>query len=614
MADVEVAEEILWIANRKVETVMRPPYARGMQVTASSKYGDQFIYFDKTGFAPGSKHAAQFDFHGYVRLGNKRVNGLCPTNDASLLETLWQIVVCYIFRMDIFPKRKVKIVKGLTISHLAEIARRLLVAMREAGVTCISTLQRSTLNDALSLATGTGGGRRVCIDAFEHMIQMSHHGLLLPSLPKLEWEVEVAKEEKDTTKAAGKQPLSEDEIQVLLAASIKNVNRARVLLDCLRSIVSDSAEAGNVRAFLSDEIPEIASVPTHVVAHAVIVLLTISCANLIFFHLGLRPSELLSLVRGFLSITAASPDGSTQRIFVSFLRSKGVSKKKLRRIEVHPKLAEIAAILEEVNEVTRAQTDILFAIFGEEHEMSTSTLTWRMRRFCALSGIPVRLSSYNWRKSTIDLVARLITNGVTISAVIMDHSSKSETVGYALSSPRFKEDIQTAVMRVWAQRCGTLFESVGKPGALGGIAGKRIEKLLSPYITSEELGLTEDEFVSDMLARNIFPVQVAPGVFCVKPPLARGACSRASRDLMADTANCTAHCHHQVQLPERKQIVRGNIINLTTLLENKSTSRMQKSYAVNRLLDQLAAWPELRSELDATLSNAPQLKKWFPDG
>jgi len=226
---MEVAEETLWFANRKVQTVIRPPYTIDFQVTAKSKYGDPVIEFDRSNFAPGSKHQSEIKLFANAVFRGRKTKGLTP-NDAALLETLRQIIVCYIYRFEIFPGRKVKVPKGLTVFRLATNARRFLIAIRETGVNCISRLTPEAVDKVLQLVESSNESRLLYIDLFQDMIHMSSHGLLEPSLPSFEWEFSVTKSTKDTTAPRGKQALSEDQLQVLLVASIANINRARLLL------------------------------------------------------------------------------------------------------------------------------------------------------------------------------------------------------------------------------------------------------------------------------------------------------------------------------------------------------------------------------------------------
>ncbi len=599
-----------WFVEKKLEQVIKPPYAPEMQVTPLSQYSDNVIRFDRSTVPFGSKDKAKIDLLAACLLAVGRKSGLHPERDARLLETLKQMAVCYIFRLDILPQRRVKVSSPSTAHRDIAQSRKFLTAVREAGLSCISELTPEICEKVLTLAAPGGKSRDLYIGVVRDLMIMSRCGLLIPPVGNYQFEFESSDEPHDTTAPKGKQALEEGETEALLALSIFYLNKASLIVDAIAIIREDPLSPSRLKSKLASELPVVADLQDWTLESVLTILLSIACANLIFFHLGLRPSELLSLQRGFVRILEDGDALDLARVSLRFLRTKGMPKPKLREIKVHPMMKRVSDALEALLDVTQPSSNYIFPKESSDEELGGRMLVHKMNKFSSVNGIPIPLSGYNWRKTTIELITRLVTNGLSIAASLMDHLSKNETAGYALSNPLLQDDLQTSIIGIWRDRGGSLFKTAMAGQPLGGRAGERITQLLSPHITSLDIGLTEKEFVDDMVSQQVYPIKVAPGVYCVKTQGSRGACSKSSLDMMPDTANCSAVCAFQLQMPEREHVVRENLQGIGQFLDGQA-SRMQKRYAVQQLLDQLEAWPELKPVLEAHLSDNRKIRRWF---
>jgi len=605
-------EQLEWVVAIKVKEVKRPPYLPDMRFTPLSVYRDNVVLFPPDATTAGSKRKAVVNLLGAGRFKARKVAGLRKDIDAALLEALKQAAVCYIFTREILPLRRKKLSAVATIHREVISVRRLLLAFREVGVSCLSSVTPSRLREALTFAAG-GNSSDYHFEVFLDLIEMSRNGMLLPALPDYDWEHEVDDSPKDLTAAKGKQALSESETEALLRPALEIFEHRSAIIDAIRDIRQHEVSPIDVKASISQIIPVLQEIEPRHILDSLVVLIMIACTTLIGFHLGLRPSELLSLRRNFISSRSGSPALDEEKITLKFTRSKGVPRPVVRTIRVHPFLKLVADTLEDILDATGETSDHIFPSPSKHEEMSLADLSNRMRKFCRLIKAPAKVTGYSWRKTVIDLLVRLMTDGLTIAAVIMDHIDKNETAGYALSSPHLADDLQTGVRKVWSNRLAAIFEQATGPETLGGAAGIRFQQFLAEHTTATDLQMSQEEFVADAMSQHIYPIKVGPGKFCVKPPCARGSCSLISRDVLADSANCKAGCEHHLQMPERKKIVEENINNLKKFLNCKENSQMQKIYAVNQLCDQIEAWPDLRGLLESVIASDPSIRNWFDD-
>ncbi|MEH2698997.1 MULTISPECIES: hypothetical protein [Rhizobium] len=610
---MQLNEQRVWYAACSLQVEVTPPYDDMLQVTPSSGMSEGSFfhqngwYFPPENIPAGRKAKDGVYFLSPCFYSNNVTGYLLPRS--FLLRQLKEVGVVHLFRTEVIKDTRVVPTAGFFYQHMSKM-KRFFVAMKIIGLQSLSELTPFNLNDVQKLMHGLKAREFAFI--LTKLVKISRAGLVTDGLKNYDWEVDVDDDNgNDTTQERGAQPLTDVQAGALLTLSRTYISLAGEIAAEIVRLTDKSPKQRIISDDLLQKLPLIAeNLPSNKHETTLHLLVEISVAHLSCYHFGFRPSELLSIREGF--ILSAGDNVELQEHRIKFVRTKNVPAPTVRELRVDPYLLDVHTALQNVRKALGAKNDFLFAHPDAEWEHSTNLLLYRLRRFSQLHRQDFAVTGYTWRKTVVEMMVRIITEAVPILAHVLGHQSESEAVGYALSNPQLRPEIQAAVMQVYIQRAGTLFETAtSKSSALGGRAGKRLQQLLSADINSEELGFTEAEFVEDAITRGNLPVKVAPGVFCVRGNLGRGLCSMNSGDLMADPANCSAACEFQVQMPERKQVVRDNIVYLEQYLRSKTPSRMQKRHAVNQINEQLAAWPELTEVRDDMLQRLPQLRKWF---
>lgn len=607
------AEDLLWFADQKVANTIAPPYSPHMPVTPLSKYSDTVYIFNKEKLTPGTKYKSRLDLLRNNRFG-KIVACLDENDDAELLELLRQITVAYFFRSETCLNHRVHVYKAGSLYRKFMAAKRILVAAKLCGAKGPRDIDTDLLNKALRFMQNDEVVSAVYYEVLGDIGQFNRSKLLHPGLELENGYVVKNHRLVDNTVPKGKTALPETVLNDIISASLKHIADAEYIIDLIKRVnLRHWKRDKHVREALLLEIqlkfPEIKSRGFNSYWNGLELLLLMACANLIFFALGLRTSELLSIKRD--SVLVVGDEDGDGQTYVSFTRHKGKETPKTRKLLVSNKLREVGDVLEKLAILKRSQSDYYFSLRGETEEMKDKNLNSQLHRFCQMNDIPFAISAYNWRKTTVDLLIRSFTNGLSYAAAILDHIHEGESVAYGLSSPKLKDDLLSGIYGIWADRTKTLLEHALDGENLGGLAGKRFQEAFASQASQWQHEEDKDRFVAEMLQRQILPVKVAPGIYCVKSPLARGTCSKEATDLIADPARCRAICSHQLQLPERLQIVEENISNLQAFLCDPSISHMQKVYAVRQLRDQLIAWPEAVTKLEEAIAEDNSLRNWF---
>lgn len=608
-AKLSLEAQRVWFVVNALSVEASPPYRGDLEVTPGYYFSDDGWYFPPENLTPGRRKKDGIDFVGKASFGNNVVGRL--SSNSLLLVQLKEVAVVHLFRLDVIKTWLNVSNAGFFYEHMRAI-KRFFIAMKTAGLNSLSDLSPLNLPEVRALMSGTK--TRAFGFILLKLIQISQAGLVRDGLKPYKWEIDIDDEDgDDTTRERGAQPLTAEQAGLLLKLSKTYISLASEISAEIRALADPTSPKKAISKRLKSKIPAILdNLPNGKDRANLHLLVEIAAANLQSFHFGFRPSELLSIRTGFIVGLLSDPEGQDPKI--RFLRTKNVPTPTVRELRVDPYLREVELAVEDVRNAMNARSDFIYSHPNSEWEMTGTMLIYRLNRFCELHNLNFSITGYTWRKTVVDIMVRVITEAIPILQHLLGHISPTETVGYALSSPLLQPEIQAGVMQVYTRRAGTLFETAtGSDAKLGGLAGKRLHKLLSPDITSEDLGLTKEEFVEDCIAEGNLPIKVAEGVYCVRGKLGRGLCSIDSGDLLADPANCSAACNFQVQMPERRDVVKENMINLGKLLESSTASRMQKRYAVNQVSEQLVAWPELIEFRDELIKTNPQLTQRFKD-
>ena len=612
---VATAEDLIWFANQKVERIIAPPYDPNMLVTPFSRYSDTVYVFNRNNLTPGNKHKSELDFLSKNKFGDMIIK-LEENTDEGLIELLRQITVAYFFRTDALQNHRVHVYKVGTLHRKFKAIKRLIVAAKICGASGQQDINTNLLNEVLTFLKKDEAQMSASYEVIEDLWHFNKAMLIYPPLELDAGYIVKGRHAVDNTVPKGRSAIPEEVISKIISASLEYISKSDNIIELINMIISGEWRSNKqVRQALIRELkanfPRLKSRGMYGYYKGAESILLMACANIIFFALGLRPSELLSIKRNAVFAVYDAQDSGDGRTYVTFTRYKGAEIPQAKRLLVSNRLREIGDVLDKLVEVRQSKSDYYFSLRGKTEEMRTENLKGQQQHFCRANAIPFLITPYNWRKTTVDLLIRSFTNGLSYAAAILDHIHEGESVAYGLSTPQLRDDLLSGIYGIWAERTKSLLEYVMEGEELGGLAGKRFQDAFASQPSQWQQETDKDKFVAEMLERHILPVKVAEGVYCVKSPLARGACSKEATDLLADPARCRATCSYQLQLPERLQIVEENIHNIRAFLGNPAISHMQKVHAVRQLRDQLVAWPEAVGKLEAAMSEDNSLAEWF---
>jgi hypothetical protein len=183
-----------------------------------------------------------------------------------------------------------------------------------------------------------------------------------------------------------------------------------------------------------------------------------------------------------------------------------------------------------------------------------------------------------------------------------------------LASPFVRTEIRDLMLDRYRQRGRTLLEGVAALGGegLGGRYGRyleeRFERLIGDTdITELDLKKNVDQWVDEMLQAGIYPLPVMPGVMCMKPTHASGACARSSKDRAADAARCSPRCPFQVQEANRREVAIWTLRKMAAGWTAWST--LQQGFWALGAKSLVLAWPDVADELEDAIAKWPILKE-----
>jgi hypothetical protein len=243
---------------------------------------------------------------------------------------------------------------------------------------------------------------------------------------------------------------------------------------------------------------------------------------------------------------------------------------------------------------------------------NTNTWNYALQRFCDLHLIDYKISSHQWRKTVASICSRVLVGSAMHLKEVLGHKGLATLARYMLASPFIRAEIRDSMLDTYRKRGHTLLESLSIMGGQGlhGRGGQdleaRVRALMADRdITQIDMKVQIDEWVEDMLAAGIHPLPVMPGVMCIKPQQATGACSRSSGDLAADVARCTPRCPFQVQQAHRHDLVMTTIRNIAD--KWMTWTDPQRQFWARSLKDLLKGWPQLPDDLRQKLDSLPMI-------
>lgn len=598
---VEETEASLWLALSRSHNEIRPPYPSTMNVTPQSKFSDTRWILPTTWFPAGSHTKAELNLLGKAHLSNGHRRGLDV--HSLLYRQLKEITYSLLHISHIFSNAR----KPATIAASFARVRSILIAASEIGCGSLSEITPANAKSIIEL-TSSGRARLHGVRWLENIAELTRRGYIHDGVRNYDFEFDFTIPNTDTSIPKGRQPLKDDEQSLLIASALKVIDCRDELICLIEDGLSTPKSNDHARDWLSELFPKSSEI-RYVFPDILVHLYQASTGLLIGNAIGPRPSELLSIERGFIHRHGPNSFVSLEHFTLDSVTTKSIRTiGGLRRTLLIPELIYQSAVgLEDIHLLTGSKTPRLFSGISEELEYSTNRWNWILTKFCRIAELPFNVTQYTARKTLIATMARAVTNGLTAAQVVMNHDDLDTTAGYGLSNPFIREEVYAECLGAFRDGTRTLVESTvaaGGPG-LGGKGGAYLEARVASLAGKDGVVVPEtvSAFVDELLEQDVVPTPVARGVLCMKQATSKGLCGR----IVPDIGGCKSECPAQVQQKYRHDLILWEFEQVRAgALEEQS--ELQKAFWIKEIEAQLVAWPDLVPQFREILVTVPALK------
>jgi hypothetical protein len=607
----------LWQIKAAHQAPAKPPYPATMAVTPLSVFSDAAWTYPLSWTSLNNRGRLTREHGAKVSLADGTRLGLDLDADAALVRQLKEACWAASHRRDLLEgQRTPSVPKPLTEAGIHANYRRLLVAFKKLGCTSLAQVGQAELDHAFHLIGPAPGQALTLAASFGSLVQFSKHGLITDGCRRFDLEFTKPPTILDASTERGLQPLSDEDTCSIIRLSLAYVKLSSEIAGQIELLRTEPGTAAEVFEWARATLPCGAKLQQDHLRQTLTFLVQVAASNLIAFHLGLRISELMSILSGFALHGADETLVDIKRITIEFTRYKTVRNYmgKTTRLAVHPDILIAAEALEEVRKANACPGEHLLVPAGDSLPYVTNKWNYYLQKFCDIHSLGFSISSHSWRETVAAVAVRVLTGAAFYIKELFGHAGLAMTARYMFASPFIRDEIGSLLLDEYRRRGKTLMESMSVFGGagLGGRQGKeweaRFRKLsLDRDVTEQDLSRTQDEFLDEMLRQGVFPIPVMPGVYCVTRTTARGDCARTSKDRMPDPGRCVGSCRFQVQEAHRRDNIVSTVRKFAS--SRKASSPMQQRFWASQIIDQLHAWPELEGMLQDVISEWPKLKE-----
>lgn len=595
-----------------------PPYSPTLPVTPRSVFGDDLWEEPIENLPAGAKHCRWYNFYGHCLTRENGSQSLQPSHSMLLLQLKEAMIgVKYHHHALNAHFKRAQVKKPRTWRRDLQGLRRIFVGASRQGLTDIRHLTQEHVDEILDELKITDGGRVIFGIHLDQLQHLSDKGLLSGTAKMARSEVNHRERVIDTTLPKGVEPLTDAQIQQTVNVSLFYIDHAAEIAYAITKLNKAPHSERSIRDWCKRSLPCQSRFESANLKNQLVLLVQVSAANLIGYHIGTRPSETLSMQTDCVQTTYNSPELNLSRMEIAFQTFKAIKQigGLARTVGVSEYIKNVVNGLEAVMTAAGAVSENLFSNPSQDHEYNDNQWLAKQVRFCKLHKFDFTFSGTSWRKSLVSVLISAFDNPLEEIGTLTNHKYTGTTAAYG-QAPFILNELNEGYIQVVRKRYRTLFESslaFGGEG-LGGLQGLEIERRLAQLfktdLTEYDIEMTMDEFIDDLLSKGIVPMLVKPGMFCVKGPRSPGYCSRASGDTQPDPSKCSAACHFQVQLEEAKRTLVWEINNLVASL-SPNLPAMRLDYWLNDILDRVKAWPALVPVLSEIVATNKELAGWF---
>ncbi|NKL60073.1 site-specific integrase [Rhizobium leguminosarum] len=587
----------MYVALRQASPI-RPPYSADFEVTTKSSFGEDLWLEPAELFAAGHASRSAFNFRRLVTVRDKREFRFEEQHRTLLLQ-LKQAVVSFKFNRAQLKKRN-SIVSPRTVFRDAEHLHILFANFAVADISSLSELTPEIVADTFRQLSNSDKSHDSLVRYFEHVVTLSQQGLILNGVPKGAFSVEL-RENKQTAPTPIARTLDDDELSFLIHHALFYIDNAEQLIAKLIDYKEGLIVATDMQMWMVENLPNV-SIRKAWYAEQLITAIRVSGYVLIAFHLGSRISEVLS-ADGDLATSEVDNIAQLEKVIATLTIFKGTVGGKKRQYEVHPYILRVATVLRKLNAALGLDEEsLLFRQTDGKYAVTVNNMNAKLKRFASMHGATFNYTSHSLRYSLADIVTGALEHPFSLTQRRLGHKFLNDSVRYGANGPagtHLKQEAVSAAMGAISRFVARLDHEE----SLGGLQGKRLSTALLD-------GTTKLQIVNELNALGVVPVEVSNDEFCLKDQRKRGKCSELMGDTFPEPESCTALCNYQVQFKSRLAYWESFIGRLDALWTLKKPL-LSKIGDIEKLKENIVAWPELKLKLDAKLAAHPELRTWF---
>lgn len=301
-------------------------------------------------FPAGSHPKADLNFLAKAYLSNGQKRRLGP--GSLLIQQLKEIAYSLLHIIHIFSDARAP----ATVANSFLTVRKLLIAASEVGCSSLSEITPTNAKSIIELASG-GRTRIELVTWLENLAELTRRGYITDGVQNYDFDIEIILPNKDTSVARGKQPLNDNERSLLLTNLLKVMDHQDDFICWTEDCLATPSANIHAREWLSTIFPKVAE-KHYRFPDVLIHLYQATTGLLIGESLGPRPSELLSIEKGFIQRHGPDPLVSLDHFTLDTVTTKSIKKigGLQRRLRI-PELVYKAAVgLEEMHSMLGQQT------------------------------------------------------------------------------------------------------------------------------------------------------------------------------------------------------------------------------------------------------------------
>ena len=600
----------IWIGTTTAGFPNTPPYPKYLYVTELSQFGQMVWEYPKEDFPPGRENDRFLEFCGETHFQGAK--HYLSESDTLLITQLKELIVAYQFRRSVLEPDILATPKALTVKRYFKSLRRLFVGLKVMKKRSLHELDQSTFDSLMYGFDTTPIMHNSMQFDFASAFIFAREGLVTSAETLGSIDLKRALIAADSSAATGAQALTDWDLSLAVGSSVTYFDQFAEIEGVWRSYNRGSASRMEMAGVLNNLLPLTAPLNHHFIEEQIGSLIKAAGVNLLGWHLGARIHEILSAETGFIVGNDGEAQLAVDKVNLSLTTRKAVTEVhgRVRNFEVHPYLARVARVLEIVRDLegNAGCQKIFVSVRRKGNRLNTSNTNAKLKFFAEVHGVHGEMSSHVWRNTLVSTTVRALDESLGPLCQYLGHEHVATTLGYAVTNPFVRDEMNSAIHTATSARSDRFLDGASNLHTIRGKQGETFQRRINAEQTAEKTLHAKDE----MLSGRVVITSVAPGIECVKHPLARGRCAEAT-GLQFDTEYCHPDCAFRTETVIARESLVMEVEQIPALFASVGYSTLMKARTASDLLARLRNWPEVVPQLTEILDRTPSLWVFFEE-